>query len=522
MRSQLRLSHGPLIALMLLAACTDETPLAPNRQATTSSTVTVSGRLNDTQGASICASMTEPMPSGYVQVWQLTGGTWTFLNQGYVGCDTDAQFSIDVPAGDNYYLLGEFYAGRHEPFPNRWIDTRPFNARVSRVRDARISQGLRLGGGAYLDGVPLQGTPVALLVDDGMAPREVYPWWYGGYFETDATGTWTWAQYGEALLQRNLKYTASCGDQLGTRLLTAPATFTFPTDTRTFRCRYTDSPFGPTSHVATRMAVSMFAGMFGTNHDDKSNGLGWGAQFKASAAATPSHNPYSSLARDVRFAFTVDDQIVLIGSGAMVGLIPHSQFAQVGKARTTASGSGQRVIYDVADATSGLAIKQTSFDGTGGDYVLVQLTLSNTTASPMVIHGGVAADWAVAGNMDGRSALGGRLGWVSDGWSNMKYVGSVILGAEYAPRVFVDSWGIRDVNVQGDGVKALQGFYTNTAADDSFFLMFHTVGPLTLNGGARRNLWIAIVGGASQAEIEANAAAAAADYSARTGRASGL
>jgi hypothetical protein len=518
-----RFNWPALIGAALLVACTDDAPLEPNRQATTSATVTVSGQLTDAAtGASICAAMPAPVPSAYVQIWQLSGSTWTFLAQGYAGCDTDAQFSIDVPAGDNYYLLGEFYAGSHEPYPNRWIDRRPFNARRSRVRDARIAQGRALAGGAFLNRVPLPGAHLALLVEDGVAPREIYPWWYGGYFEAGATGAWSWWQAGAPLLQRGLKYTATCGDQLGTMLLTAPVTFTFPADASSIRCNYANSPFGRTSHTATRMTVSMFPGMFGSNQDDKSDGLGWGAQFKTSAAAAPSHNPYSSIARDVRFAFTVNDQIVITGSGGMVGLIEHSHFLPVGSARSSLNGAGRRVVYELADPVSGLGMTQVSYDGAGGDYVLIQLVLMNNTASPMVLHGGIAADWAVAANMDGRSALGGRLGWASDAWSNFKYIGSVILGAEYAPRVLVDKWGLRDVNVQADGVKALQGFYTNTADDDAFFLMSHTVGPITLNAGARRQLWMAIVGGTSEAEIEANAAAAAVEYTARTGKASGM
>lgn len=508
----------------LLAACADDAPLAPRPQASVASTVTITGTVTDFHtGASICVAMPDPVSSAYVQVWKLEGTTWTFLAQGYIGCDNGAQFSIDVPAGDNYYLLGEFYSGHHEPYPNRWIDRRPFHARSSRVRDARIAQGRELRGGAYLNRAPLPGAEVALVVEDGEAPKEIYPWWYGGYFQAGADGLWSWWQINEPTLQRGLKYTATCGDQLGTKLLTPPTTFTFPSELRTLRCDYARAPFTRTSHLATRMAVTMFPGMFGTNHDDKTDGLGWGAQFKDSDGEEPSHDDLASLARDVRFAFTVNDNIVLTGSGAMVGLISHSNFISTGAPRSAISGAGRRISYELSDPVSGLDLTQISYDGNGGDHVMIQLRLKNTTASPMVIHGGIAADWGIVGggSMDGQSALGGRLGWASN-WANAKYIGTAVFGTEHTPRVYVDTWGIRDVNVQADGVKALQGFYTNTAANDTFFLMFHTIGPLTIPAGGQRNVWLALVGGMTQVELEANTAAAGADYTARTGRASGL
>jgi len=510
-----------VLPAIFLSACMDDSVLEPDGPANSmmSANVTISGQLVSPDGVSICATTDGFVNDSYVNVYAPNGsGGWNQIATANVSCHVDGVYAISVPAGDGYRIGGEFYTGEYSPYPNRWLDRRAFNARSDLTRNAIVRTGRVLGGRALMKGQPVYGAQVVL----SPADAEPWPWGTVAHFTTDVNGEWRWwNETAMPLVQRGVNVTATCSDVLGGRLLTAPTTFNFPADVWRFNCRYEPSTHERTTHRGTRLVMTMYPGMIGTNQDDLSGGYGWGAQLVPSVGAAPSHVTYHSNARDVRFVFSVNGQLVTTGGDGMLQLAPSSHLESTGPANVSVSGASRRVLFDLADPVSGLQMRQVSFDGTGGDYVLVQLRLSNQSASDMVLQGGIGADFGIngGGSMDGAVSLGGRLSYMRDHYVN-RFIGTVLLGADLAPRTFISIWGSREVE---DGLRIIEGELINeTATATAAPQLFHTASFFTLRPGQARSVWVAFVGGTSVLELEANAQAAAADYTARTGMASGL
>jgi hypothetical protein len=185
-------------------------------------------------------------------------------------------------------------------------------------------------------------------------------------------------------------------------------------------------------------------------------------------------------------------------------------------------GSGRkRVIWELTPSGTsyGVQMRQRSYDGANGDYVMIEARLENTTASLLTLDMGLWLDW---GHRDTTSSkvmtLSNRVAYVKNAVlanTGTKYTGTVFFGTHAGHITSLKVTGAID---KAWVLSALSGAKNDTDGGTSRNgRLIHGVRGVSIAGGRAKSVWLAMVGGNTLAELEANANAAAAEFTTRTG-----
>jgi N-acetylneuraminic acid mutarotase len=448
-----------------------------------------------------------------------------FAGQQFVTCPSN-RFEIALTEG-SYALRVQFPpAAVGALLPWRVLDPVPLVvAGQGVVRDIHIEEGVPLGGRATVNGAPYGGAALDLAYDQ--LPR------FGaatGRSQDDGT----WADFfGRAPLtvQAGMAFRPNrgIGDCLvpGTRMLAPlPGSFRVPDDLTSLDCAMETAPATAFSHRASRLLVTPLPGdLVGQSPELLGTyGRGWGAVFPLDPSFTPAAGDIHS---PVLFAGALmigaGSDLVLSGANVSgyLACAPDVNAAcrDLGLDAVLATGSdahlGQEVTWSYSDAASdrplGLRIVQRSYAGAvGHDYVLYRFSITSTAPAPVTFHAGFFGDWDVDQDFAddvGATELDGRLMYLSNAVGTGSYLGTVLLGNAPVAGNYFFAPAILSLE---DQVAALNGALRREQAPDAAdYRYIHSAGPITLAPGETADLWIAIVAGASHAELLANAQAAA-------------
>jgi hypothetical protein len=429
-----------------------------------------------------------------------------------------------VPPGSNYIIRVEA-EGVAAPLPELYHDLAPIAVSGSDVRRNVTMQGRKLRGRATIAGVPTEG--VVLLA--GVDAITDLGWMKFGVSAAD--GTWTagvftsdgnWVSSTRALyLQPNVQYFFACESLLGTSYISGypPLGYwTFPTETPGMECRTDNASASRWTHNATRTVMTAWPGVFVDEYFDAGSGWGWGVQHVATPGSPPGRQ-FGGIFNSFKANQLAPGEFLYAVDGTVYDRLSFVS-ATTAPAVSILAGGARRVIWNLdpsSYAGSPLRVRQTSYDGSGGDYVLMQLRLENATAARVTAYVGGSFDWNVqtatipfTTNQAG-TELGGKLAYVYASGGN--YFGTVYFGTYSQRGLLIDVSGDRPANI----LQVLQGHNSTPNMGPADVRVIQSVGPLRLNPGQRKTVWLAIVSASTLSGLITSANAAAADYSARTG-----
>ena len=506
-----------------LAACNDATPAAPRFDVTTGGSI--SGALLGPDSTSLCHAL----PDGAtfrVQALNPPPAAVSIAGAQLITCP-DSVYAIPVASGTYLLRLTLRDASDIGSLPFRNLVTTPVVVAGDVRRDIRILPGTALTGAATFNGEPFPGVALSLTYDQA-------PGYSAGTATSGDDGGWTEDVNGREpiVLQNDVRYQVApplC-DALGTAVVQGPpaAGFLFPAQVASINCALTAAPNDAFSHDRTRLVITPMPGDIGGLSAElfPTFGEGWGVQFPVAAGGTPQRGVHAISQ--------------LFGGGLIVGLRPDrvltgfdiSGYAQCGATcrdlgldgRLTYASApqfGKKVIWHYSDATSaeavGLRVLQKSYDGVPpNDYVLFHFIFTNSSAAPLTFYAGMFADWDIGDDPSddvGDTAMGGRLMYMTDAAPGGVYAGTLLLGAyPVSSTTFLTDFG----QSTAEQVAILAGDENApTATDANDHRYVHALGPITLPRGASASLWIAVVAGETQAQLFANANAAAVDVARR-------
>lgn len=512
------------VAVLVVGACAGERgPLpvdAPTFDVRAASVV--SGRVLGPDG-NICNSL----PAGSrVIVIAIDAGGRPVPGAQQLDCPTNT-FAFSLNPGSYRFRAqlpadGAVTAG----LPLRWITVPPVEVGEGEVtRDITFEQGRGFGGGATIDGQPLEQMSLILAYPDANVTA------------TSATsggsdGAWN-EFFGRSppLLQPGIQLVPSilC-DALGARLVTQPLRsgipFTFPDEADGTSCGFTLSEAVQFSHDRTRVVVTPGPGDVGATQRalPEPLGNGWGVQFPVNPGEQPTHGliAISHLFMGGLIVGIRPDR--LLSGNDINGYVRCSpvcrDFGLDARLNYNASATGTRVTWHYSDATSsegvGLKVVQKSYDGEPpADYVLFRFAFTNSSATPVTFYPGMFADWDIDDDfLDdvGATEMDGRLMYITNAAGGIAGGTLIVSDAPVSGNAFFDEFDQTTEQV----VDALAGdFSAPTTGFPSDYRYVQAVGPIALASQDAATMWIAIVAGEDLPQLRANAAAASADIARR-------
>jgi hypothetical protein len=258
-------------------------------------------------------------------------------------------------------------------------------------------------------------------------------------------------------------------------------------------------------------------------------GTGWGVQFPV--AGGPVHFPFNATQLFLGgLIIGTGNGHVLTGFNAAGELVCRvcQDLGTSGSVGFDRDPSGIRFIrwrYDDAGSTegTGISVTQHSLDNPGGaDYLLIRYAITNTSTIRQTIYAGFFGDWDIDGSAFddiGNTAMNGRLMYETNDGDLGTHAGTLVMGAPAAGHYFTD---LLTPFTEGEQLRALSGALQVPSAIAADIRYIQSVGPITLGAGSTRVIWVALVMGDDNAQLLANAAAAAADIAARSGPAPDL
>jgi len=523
MRAALR-NAAPALLCVVLTACSDiAEPNAVDAPAPqfSAAPVTVSGSVVFTNGRNIC----NYFPTGFTHSLRIIrvveGGQDVSVATPAMTCPVNT-FAVNLEPGE--YIVRGFSDMNVDPtsrFPRLPLSRLTVAGPMSDVA-ITYAVGGRIRGSARLDGEPLEGILVSFkpTITDANFNFSSFALTRadGGYAES-ANGVPP-AIRDVAYLQPGIEYTATCGTRAGTLRQTPPTTFTFP-DVSTFNCRYRTSAAAGWTHTATDLKLTAGPGYFGM--EEFEGGAGYGVQYPT---LTTSLTGWGQHMFDAGFLIATDG--VVLSTFDHLGHMPCGATCRdlqptSTRPRLATSGESRQVTWTMTDAASaeakGVRFQQQSFDGTGGAYVLFRLALRNTSTEERTFDLGFFADWDLNGGTSNTTGVNGDVAYVTrnGGAAPPAFMGSVFLG-DYPARSYLGYANTpTSAPLLPSQLDILNGTLANTGGTSGDVKYIQSVPGVQLRAGRTRIYWFAIVAGATQAEMLANAAAAEADMNARIG-----
>jgi hypothetical protein len=508
-----------LVPLALGCGRDDPTLMEPSHQV---SSLAVSGRVLGPDGRNICRTIGEgtmllrllnPEFGISSDVAILAQQDLTCPDNAYsIAADAGTAFlRVELPVNDNLGAL-----------PWRTLD----QFAASPTHNLRVREGTPLGGGATLDGQPFPGVGLTLAYD--FNPN------FGVTFgQTGPDGGWTeFFGRSSVILQNGTRYVAqtSCGVMLGTRQLSSDPDggFLFPTGRSALDCELETGAVAQFTHDLNRLAVTPLPGDIGGSLQSVLSaqyGLGYGVQFPIQPGAPVHAGTEVSHIFNGGLIVGVGPDRILTGFPAqgMLECIPECHDLGLdGTVEFDPSGSPARqaVTWRYSDATSaekvGLRVIQRSIDGARGQaYVLFRFVFRNTSQSALTFFAGFAGDWDVDQDPlddQGFTALNRKLMFqVSPETGN--HVGTMLLGGvPVSGTYFITPDEFPSEAVQ---MRALRGTLRRPTAGPTDLRNIHAAGPISLQPGETRDIWLAVVAGENRTRLLSNARAAEADVMSR-------
>jgi hypothetical protein len=412
--------------------------------------------------------------------------------------------------------------------PARWLEPGPVTVgEADVVKDLHVRNGSPLEGGARLDGVPIEGVDLTVLYAD-------LPFARAAFGASTLNGQWR-EPFGRTpmILQNGRQYnvTGSCiGPMAGIRSISGfPAgPIRFPWGTSRVDCNLETGDALRFTHRATRLKLTSFPGDIGGLSQPlifPELGFGYSAQFPVRAGAAPRAGP-DLFNRQLFLGGLVlgtSDYRVISGTEiegfVICSISPCRSLGFDGRVRIDRVSGGKAITWEYTDAGSqrplGIHVRQRSFDGKDGDYVLYVFRITNRGTSVLDFNPGLIFDFDLPypdiGANIGYTALDGRLMVTTSHNEVGGYLGSVILEPPPVQRnYFFEFTGEEEV------ARALRGELGNpTAPAPTDVRGVHGGPPASLRPGRSTDFWAAIVAGESRAEIAATARRALADARAR-------
>lgn len=525
---------SPLVGLLALACAGEQsTPVDP--VSLSAKPRTISGRVLGPDGKNICNSL----GSGTLVVQLLnpefgsTSGN-PFLGRQELSCPRN-NYSLAVDSGVAFLRVTlPIPSGQPAEFgamPWRHLDVvEVLNQSVDHDLDVRA--GTQVGGSATLDGQRFEG----VFLQVGYEFNGAFGATNGLSDTLGPTGTWR-EFFGRApmILQNGVRYSvfSTCGGMLGTRLISflENSSFQFPEEVSAFQCTLETGTATRFSHTATRVVVTPLPGDIGgsfSNDFFDRYGVGWGVQFPVDPGSSPQHDPGFSEIFNGGLLIGIGPDQVLAGADAG-SMMPCGATCRDlglnGMVKFTTKRDGTKsVTWRYSDATSaeaaGLEVTQVSTDGKRpNDYVLFRFSIRNIRTAAVTFYAGTFGDWDVdldAGDDLGATDLGGKLMYQVSAIEPGVHVGTVVLGAPVTGNFFFDG-SLGAAPSTADQVQALSGGVRQETAGPGDLRYIQGAGPITLQRGQAKDIWVAVVVGQDKAELLANAAAAEADFTSKAG-----
>lgn len=520
MTSQFRVGAALFLCAVLAACADNQETHAPATPQPAMVPVEVTGTLVLDDGRNICAAFPEGFNHSVRLIQSLPEAD---VNVGSVSmtCPNN-QFTANLEPGT--YIVRGFSDAFAEP-ETSYFTRLPFA--TLEVTEATTSAvitmpfGEVLNGYVTVDGVPVVGHAVSFRPQITDVPGFNFSSFAftnheGGYSEDSGSGVVRERVY----LQRGVEYAASCGNLGGARLInSSPSPFVFGTDSRAFICRFRSSEASQWTHTNTQFDMSVGPGYFGRD-DIEGGGGSYGVQYPSDIPSrdlnSPNMHMFNSgflIASGNTILSTFDQAGFLDCTGTCGGIETSQERPNI---EIDPSGD-RRIVWRYDDSASpeslGLDIRQSSYDGTGGDYVLFRIVIQNTTASIRRLDVGFFADWDVAQDFgDASTGLVGDVAYATH--AGAPFLGSVFLGSwpERAYRGVSNNGEPKTVAAQLDW---LNGDANNAGAAGNDVWYVHGLPDVIVRPGATKTIWFAMLGGMNTTELAANAAAAEADMNAR-------
>lgn len=187
-----------------------------------------------------------------------------------------------------------------------------------------------------------------------------------------------------------------------------------------------------------------------------------------------------------------------------------SEFVASSSVAVANGTDGDRVVEWTYQAASGpFRVQQTSWDGVGGDFVLIRYLVRNIGTTSQTINVGWMMDWDVEANVSysngGATSRSRRLAYSYHPTAGV-YAGTLIIRKAAAG---VYHWSGFPALTVAQQVDIMQGDLVQESAGPATDVRyFHSASAVTLAPSQAMVLWSAVVAGSSLAGLEANADAA--------------
>jgi len=529
------LSHRARAILLLAtgaAACKDEgsrivdpsPPMAS--EAAGARITTVSGTLNGPDSTTLCNFIP---PGSLLRVRLIRQGGNVIAGSQDLICPESA-YSIPMDTGSFLLRLQLPNDPGIGNLPSRHLETTPIVVgRRGITRNVTVLPGLGLGGGATLDGHPIEGFAISLAYG-------LLPGFAAAFGVSGPDGLWDDSFGRDPLVLQgdvDIQVATGCTGLLGALALEPfpVGPFRFPTERDAVSCAMQTGTIGSFTHNLGRLAVSPLAGDIGGRSPETipQFGEGYGALFprnpRESLTPTNSLSPFSHLFRGGLLVGLANGQ-VLSGTSVAGEMECGASCRDLGldgalTVFTTPTGK-KTVEWVYSDAASpdgaGLQVTQRSFDPQfAGDYVLFRFTLRNTGPAPLGFSSGVFLDLDVKGSASddlGFIDQGGRLMYQTKADQPDVQVGTLLVGdGSVSGGFFYTNQLVPPLGVQ---LAALDGSLTEspppTPADYRYIQGQRS---LTLPPGGSTDLWMAVVAGEDPAGFAASVAGATRDIDVR-------
>jgi hypothetical protein len=518
----------PILLMAVLGCSPDSSPTAANDPAFSHTGIPdINGRIFAGPGKQSICSRFPADQQMVVRAWTVDE---SFATAGGILCP-DNSFSIPVEPGSYLLRVGLPLDQPRGRLPLRWVETMPVDvAEADVVRDIHVRDGIPLGGGARVDGVPVAGFAVNVQHTSVFAGA-------AGVAISTASGTWEdFFQGGPVYLQRDIRITfpgCLATPVPGIREIRAiPAdSILFPTESSAFNCDFFSGDALQFTHRATRLKLSSFPGDIGGVSDPlifPDIGYGYSAQFPLPRGESPNAGPQPVNRQLFRGGLVLAVAPDLAISGTELGgyvicaVSPCRSLGDDGQGAVKVLAGGKReVTWIYSDTGSqrpkGLSVVQRSFDGQNGDYVLYAFRVTNQSRASITLTPGTFMDFDVTpdfGSNTGYSELAGQLMITTTADDVGRHFGTVVIGGPAGGRsYFFTSF---DLIPESDVVAAIRGEISNPTTLEPTDVRALQGGTTVKLGKAKSTeFWMAVVAGDDRAQIIANARAAIAEGAAR-------
>ena len=473
----------------------------------------IGGQVYGPNGVNICTLFAGDADSLRVSLYAesnhaFAGGAW-------VSCP-DGKYTINVNAPGTYRIM-----------------FRPTNAQATNIKmpdvailgtvqlDGYVARDLYVPAGEAPYGrMTLGGAPIGLAYADLYMRARPDMRVFAKTIFTNGDGRWVDQNNEPLVLQRGMAYELNCSGYhgtTGTEIIPAwNAPQVFPSEFLTMKCAHQDGGRATNwTHMGSAMVLSMYPGIFGEHArptDWTWPGTGWGGQFTEGGGA------YRETILSDLFGgtFIISDgtrmimEIPATDYGMVCDDYCGSEFVSTSNVAVANGVDDDRVVEWTYEATSGpFRVQQTSYDGVGGDYVLIRYLVRNIGAGSQTINMGWLMDWDVESNFSfsnaGATTRERRLAYTYHPGAGI-YAGTLIIRKAAAGAYHWNNFPALTVAQQVD---IMQGdLVQESVATSGDVRYFHSASAVTLAPSQATVLWSAVVAGGSLAEMEANADAA--------------